>query len=267
MHRSGFLSLILAVALVPIGLGCGDDEIDPNRAPTFTVPAPGTMAVDVSALNAKPAASAGVCHGLSALVVAWVNANVAVRLAVPTLAFAAAVAEHPVYLGDETWRWTTTGGLGNTWSAELEATVDNEGNVDWTMRISGTSQALNRFLWFSGTSNRNAVSGVWHYFDPQSPAESRELVEAEWSRASNAGAASQELVFRNVDTQSPDSGDVLAYSLTGQTAAMEFEDASEVKTSSVWWDVVTGEGSATNPQGETCCWGPRPEFNDVSCSQ
>ncbi|MBD3162310.1 MAG: hypothetical protein GF346_08250, partial [Candidatus Eisenbacteria bacterium] len=176
-------SWLAIVCLLLTGLSCSDDDddnpVDPGTPFPHAVPTAATMQIDLQELKSDGIAPApeGLCHALTAVVVTWVNANVVVRLAIPVAAFQACITQSPVYLGDQTWRWTASGGSGaNAWTAELTGEVINPTVVQWTMRVSGTQNGFDRFLWFDGTCDVDARDGVWHYYDHTSPESSVEIV-------------------------------------------------------------------------------------------
>jgi hypothetical protein len=256
------------VLTVIIAGGCSSDN-DHESGDPFPHPVPPvtTMQMDLSDLEQVAGASAshGVCHALSALAVAWANANVVIRLAIPATVFTACIGQEPVYLGDRAWRWTATGGSGAAaWTGELTATAPvGTAAVTWEMRISGTPVGYDRVLWFSGESNPSALHGHWIYYDPaRTP--STAVVRCEWARASTEGGA-RELAFTIVDASNPDHDDRLEYAVNDPIASVSYVDATANETVSIEWDVVTGAGMAMDAQVERCCWGPRPDYDDADC--
>lgn len=265
--------LILGLAVAALCLaGCSEDEKkptgpDPNTPFPHARPAVASMQVDVQDLAAPGAAlkPQGICHALTALVVGWINLNVQVRLALPAAALNACLRVPSVYLGDQTWRWTASGGQGsNAWTSELTATIVSASRVDWAMRISGTALQLDRFLWFEGHGDPTARSGVWEYHDPNSSQPSASVIECTWSFPTSEDEE-RTLEFENVQVGAAEFGDLLHYELADSIASVSFLDASVPATTAARWDLRDGSGRATNAQAETCCWGPRPLFPDVVC--
>ncbi|MBM3286427.1 MAG: hypothetical protein FJY88_03610 [Candidatus Eisenbacteria bacterium] len=274
LRRSRTLALILAMSALPLCvLTCSDDEEkkviepDPNTPFPYARLSVESMTPNLEDLDqqADYRSPQGVCHALSALVVAWVNLNVAVRLAVPIAAIDACLLSPSVYIGNNTWTWTASGGQGSqAWTAELMGQLIDATNVRWSMRVSGTQLELDRFLWFEGTCDTRARAGVWHYFDPASPETSRELVRCDWSLPEEPNGG-QQIGFENVEPGGNMEGDQLLYTLADSIAAVSLTDASEETTMEARWDLRTGEGRAISARADTCCWGPRPFHPDVEC--
>lgn len=269
MKRNIIPALALAALCVA---GCSDDDEKPTgpdpRTPfPHAQPTAATMEVDVQDLEAPGAFAApqGICHAWTTVVVAWVNLNVQVRLAIPAAALGACGQQPSIYLGDQTWRWTASGGQGTgAWTAELTARVVSASRVDWAMRISGTPLGLDRFLWFEGYADVGADEGMWTYYDPRGAQPTNGVVECTWSLPSDA-EADRTLEFENVDETGAEFGDLLQYELADSIATISYFDASAQATTEARWDLSDGSGGTTNAQGQTCCWGPRPLYPDVAC--
>lgn len=260
-----WIAVILAGATV-LGTGCSDEPSgpDPNTPLPYATPSSGTMQMDLSDISSGTRSPQGLCHATSVIAVTWVNLNVIARLAIPVAAFSACIEQTPVFVGDDTWRWTASGGAGaNAWTAELEGTAVGGTEVAWAMYISGTAQGFDRLLWFAGTSDVAAQSGYWLYYDPASPDTPREIVRCDWSLPVATGT-DRTVTFENVDTTSNDVGDRLEYELAGTAASVTFVDTQD-GTTSIEWDTSTGAGTTTPANGTPCCWGPRPTFDDVAC--
>lgn len=282
MHAAVACSVFLMAA-------CSDenddgDEIDPDTPFPHSVPTAQSMTADVSDLSEEGLAESasdrgplaadgsapgtalrGLCHAASAIAVIWINANVALRLAIPTAAFAASVQEDPVFVGDQTWRWTATGqSQGTSWTAELSGTIVGPSTVDWAMRISGTPFELDRFLWFDGQANGSAQNGFWHYYDPRGEDPTDETVRIDWILPP-VGTADQVVTFENRVEGTSEFGDQLRYVYSGSGFTVELDDVSAGGRVTIVWNESTGNGSLTNLEGDQCCWGPRPTFDDLAC--
>jgi hypothetical protein len=264
-------SRLFAVGLL-LGLAlwsCNDKnpaKPDPDTPFPYAQPTTVTMTMNLSDLaQGKTRGPEGLCHAVSALAVTWVNVNVVVRLAVPMAALDACGQVASVYLGDDTWRWTASGGTGTgAWTAELTGRVTGQNEIAWSMLVSGTPQQLNRFLWFNGTSDTQAHIGTWRFYDTGSPQAPRELVRCDWSLPILPGAA-REIAFEDTTPGGQGFGDRLVYTLLVTQGNVSFMDASAQSTVRVRWNMITGEGMGISARADTCCWGARPDFPDVPC--
>lgn len=271
-----WLPLVAAVLLLA---SCSDDNDDnggpdPDTPFPATAPTNATMQVDTSDLaetgdgeETLPRLGAqGICHALSALVVAWVDANVAIRLAVPAAALNACLLRQPVYLGDGTWRWTANGGGGeDAYTSELTAHILSEEQVEWSMRVSGTQLQLDRFPWFDGLCDHAAQAGYWRFYSPNDPQTPRQVIRIDWTRPTPHEA---NLTIENTDTEAAHFGDQLEYIWEEPNARIQFVDASGggADTTRVAWSVAGGQGMFVSASGDSCCWGPRNEgYPDGAC--
>jgi hypothetical protein len=75
----------------------------------------------------------------------------------------------------------------------------------------------------------------------------------------------RDLDYFNVLERSTTYGDSLSYSVHGTTAEVRLHDVSDDKMSSAIWDTEEGSGMFIGASGDTCCWGPAPQFQDVDC--
>ena len=76
-----------------------------------------------------------------------------------------------------------------------------------------------------------------------------------------------EVVFENVDEDAVQFGDRLTYRTVASEASISYMDqqGDVIKTASVTWDRLTGEGMWVAADGDSCCWGVRPGFLDLDC--
>ena len=215
IHRTGRTTLLLAgglflAAQLGTGIGCSDDEKETEPDPTFPgqTPSTATMQIDLSELNdsGSPLA-AGPCHTGSFLLVSIANGLVATALILPIATLGATVQNEPVYVGNQTWRWSASGGSGsNAWSAEFDGHLASAVSVEWTMRVSGTTLDLDDFVWYTGLSNLAASSGSWTFYDPS---DLDEVGETMYSTYDVPSADVGTLTFENRNDDSDGNGDEL----------------------------------------------------------
>ena len=264
--RTKFAVLFGLMSLV-VCLSCSNDDNPAIEVPTpfpHTLAPVGSMQIDFSDLSGGAKEQSGLCHALSSLVVSWVNVNVMVRLALPVIAVASCFDNDPEYVAPMRWEWTATGGSGaNAWTAKLSGFVTGADSVHWAMRISGTPLHFTDYLWFDGFANYIAAEGSWDYYDPESPELPRRILTSNWSLP--AGTEDKTIDFINVDESDDGFEDRLAYQIQDDEASVSFFDASVPGTTTVEWNLDTGEGSTTSVDGSSCCWGQRPAFPDIEC--
>ena len=272
MNRPKSIALLLVGSLFCLNtfglVGCSyDDEVtDPDPDPAFpgAAPSASSMQLDLSDLsgNGRPLLS-GPCHNSSAFLVGAANILVVLFLATPVAVLGVTVESEPVYIGNQTWRWTGSGGGGSSaWSSQFEGHVLDLDTVEWTMIVSGTALGLDDFVWYTGLSDISANTGSWRFFDPL---DETELGETMFSTYANIAANTGTLTFENRNDGGPGFGDELTYNVNGDALSVSFFSASENATLSIEWSKNNGKGSLTNFQGAICCWGDRPNYDDVQC--
>ncbi|MEZ4650895.1 MAG: hypothetical protein R3E97_19340 [Candidatus Eisenbacteria bacterium] len=271
IHRTGRPPLLLAgglflAAQLGAGIGCSDDDEGPEPDPTFPgqTPTTASMQIDLSELNDSGSpATFGPCHSTSFLLVTIANGFVATALILPIATLGATVQNEPVYVGDQTWRWSASGGSGGgAWTADFEGHLASATVVEWTMIVNGTDLDLEDFVWYTGVSNLAASSGSWTFYDPWDLDEVGETLYSTYVvQSEDVG----NLTFENRNDDGDGFGDLLTYDANDDDLAVSFYDASEDGTLSVAWSKSSGVGQLTTIQGETCCWGERPTYPDVQC--
>lgn len=94
-------------------------------------------------------------------VVIW-NSVVAVNIAIPTVAYAAAFNHDPVYLGDNSWEWSYSVPLNNDRTIEASlvgSRIDNE-TFSMVMTLSETGN-FEEFRWFEGVIRYDHTAADW----------------------------------------------------------------------------------------------------------
>ncbi|MBD3236463.1 MAG: hypothetical protein GF330_07155 [Candidatus Eisenbacteria bacterium] len=244
----------------------GTITVHPNAAYPYQTPFEGTLEPDLGALQEEAVAQgapAGTCHFWASVAVTWTNSAVIVFTGVPTLAFLGALTHTPVWFPPSTWLWAYTIPWGSGLATvELYATLDGATEIDWQMLISGTMQEYDRFEWLTGTSLTDATGGDWLLYDHRYPDTHTEALRIDWERYAQDD---RELLYRNVLASSETYGDSLRYAIDGAEASVRLDDVSEGTHARVVWDVETGAGRFIGASGDSCCWGPAPEYDDIDC--
>jgi len=245
-------------------MGCSDDDektTEPDPVFPASTPSPTSMQIDLSELSSGNPLLAGPCHLGSAILVGIANFLVVGALAIPVAVLGETLDSDPVYVGDETWRWSGSGGSGGgAWTSQFDGHVLSSDTVEWTMRMSGTIFNLEDFVWYVGQSNVDANTGTWMFYDP---ADLAELDESMFSSYANLGPGTGLLTFENRNDDGAGTGDILTYTAQGDDLSVSFFNAADNTNLSIEWDQATGQGSRTDAQGGRCCWGDRPDYPDV----
>lgn len=240
--------------------------VHPNAAYPYAKPFAQTLAPDLSQLGEGALLASGPaqsCHFLASTVVLWTDVVVFAFTGLPTVAFAEALTRTPVWIFPATWIWAYTVPWGTSYATiELNGTLVEVTEIDWTMLVSGTMQGLTRFSWVTGHSNTDGHSGSWTLYDIRVPQTQTEALRIDWSRAAQDEV---DLNYHNILATSDTYGDSLNYSLDGTLAAVALHDVSEGTSTRVHWDTLTGDGKLIGAAGDSCCWGPAPTFSDVDC--
>jgi hypothetical protein len=257
--RNTISSLIAASAMVLGTVGCAEQPPE--------LPPVASMSADISSVDSAPAiAKNAALQGDGeytnfangwvrvALVRAWATGV----LLVPAASMGIALTQEPHKQGDR-WVWSVTVGA-TTGDLELSADLAD----GWTVEFYVSNQQLDRYLWIEGHFVTDLTSGYWLGHDPNLPAGDDEVLEISWQYTS---PTDHSLEYSNVNSSSPDIGDVLSYTRSGQTATVVFDDASEPdQVATVSWDTTTGAGSIEVPLyngGAEACWGST--FQNAPC--
>jgi len=111
-------------------------------------------------------------------VIGW-NALAVGQIVIPTTAYLAALDQTPIYLGDNSWKWSYSVPVaGDTYVAELIGTRTS--NVEFTMDMSlskttGADQ-FEDFDWFSGVVRFDHTAATWKFsYDPLNQTEYLEV--------------------------------------------------------------------------------------------
>lgn len=250
---------VLICGLVLTGLvGCTEDENGGETGQPPELPPDASMTIDLSAFEGATVAPGlqfpGKNFNSAAIRVGFLNLAVVVGLALPAGVFKEAVSTEPTEQDDGSWLWSyTVNILGVDIEANLTGSLEGL-ETAWSMRVTSNFLLLDDFEWYTGESALDNASGSWLFYDHKVPNEAKELAGIEWAVS---GADKAELVISNLETEGPNSGDVLTYSVEGTTALVSFYDASEDILADIEWDLVTIAGSLRVPNynnGERAYW-------------
>lgn len=271
--------LIILLALLPVWMGCSDDE-NPESPPEDVPPLPpqSSMMLDFSAFqdggNGSPTLTRQ--NWLAAVVVIGVwNTVLGAVFLPPAAVFGAAMNQTPTHPDANTWVWTFTtevmvNGVQTTYTAELTGVVNLQSDqVAWSMVVDASGgMNFDNFEWFNGWSRVNASEGVWHIFDAATPNQQMPLYDVDWTHlADNDHQAT--FTWRKTGGGIP----VASYISYGVEPEADPYDAYYVvhnaeanETANIQWNRTTGSGQFHGPNynnGLPACWDENQ--NDVDC--
>jgi hypothetical protein len=193
----------------------------------------------------------------AATVAGYWRVIIATNLAVPVLAFEAAIEHTPVYISSKTWQWSyEVTFLGTTYKARLTGQTGSS-NVQWKMYITGEgTNSFAEFLWFEGTSKVDGSLGQWIlYQNALSPVA---YLQIDWTKtATTVGYVKYTYVkndpFQNSTIEYGLTSDVLnAYYTIHYYNGVKFSDVS------VEWNTTTlnGQVKSVDYLGDSnwYCW-------------
>ena len=254
---------LCAVFLASTIAGCAQQEQEepPDLPPVGSLQAEvKTMqSAPVAAKNANPEGDGEYTNFANAWVrVAYLRVGAAVVLALPVASMALTLSQDPEFDGDS-WNWSLTV-LNTTADLELSGDLVN----GWDVAFYVTNPEVTRFLWIEGHANPTLTEGTWTGHSVDLPAGDDAVLDINWSYTSET---ERSVSVSNVNSESPDFGDLLTYTLSGTSATILFDDASapnQVATISV--DTLLNAGSIQVPlynDGAEACWDE--SFLNVTC--
>ncbi|MEX0981625.1 MAG: hypothetical protein WD577_01005 [Bacteroidales bacterium] len=153
--------LLLSFGLMVVGMSC-EKEIE-----TMTLPPAESLVIDWSAFpnnGTKSAEEAELTKvnwfNSAATIFVW-NTVVAANMAIPTVAYAAAFNNAPVYLGDNTWEWSySVTHKERTFIAQLTGARIDKNTFSMEMVLSEAG-GFGEFKWFEGVIRYDRTEANW----------------------------------------------------------------------------------------------------------
>jgi hypothetical protein len=202
-------------------------------------------------------------------IVVW-NTVLTIHMAIPTLAFYAAIGQQPVYQGQGIWLWAyefTDDNDGTTYRAELygELLVSNE--VKWDMYIALIDGSA-RVHWYTGiTANDESYASWTLNHIPENPTP---FIQIDFQRDNENGAES--IRYTNIIPGIPENGSYIEYH-EGTDANSEFDRIYDVYKAEIDnlleinWNETNHNGRVKDPErfqdSEWHCWGV--DLRDTEC--
>lgn len=162
-----YVAIVLAALMFMTFNSCKDDDKDdlPELPPVES------LLMDFSVFDdgvpqEKKAVLSYQNFGYAVMNVAAWNAAATLTVVLPVAAYAEAFNHEPVYLGDNSWRWSYSVTAGQvTYTAEL--TSQRISNEEFTLKMvvskSGTG-GFQDFTWFEGTVRYDRTSAIWNLY-------------------------------------------------------------------------------------------------------
>lgn len=231
------LILLLIVCLVgAISLdGCKKKK----EGPKPTLPSSATMEMDFSAFPQAKSLS-GVQdtsnRGVGVINVAVWHTLLSFTLALPVLAFKAALNQTPVAQDDGSWEWSYTV-LGA--AIKLNGKVENS-TVTWNLYVDD-------FKWYTGTHDTGFSSGTWTFY--KSKEENHEILGIAWTK--NTATGTYDIKYTNIEPGGTENGGYIQYGLTTGSPYNAFYDIynkGQNNLTNVKWNTSTKEGSIKDPK-------------------
>jgi hypothetical protein len=286
------ITLWTAAAIALLGLAaCSDDDapLAPPAPDAPALPNISTMTMDLSFFGISgdgllQSRSDTGAAGAAATRRNWIEAAVRalyVQLLFydafrdPIAAFAAAASATPQQQPDGSWLWTFIFVEDDVeYGIFLYGEVEDD-HVNWRMEVSSNDPAfpLDHFVWFDGQSQLDDSAGYWQFYTPvmTPPASVRlymaastpglQSVRMDWA---NSPTGEHSLVVTVNEVGGADEGDILAFTASPTTSAIDYHDADVPEDHNITW-YADGSGSLTVPDyngGQKACWDTDKEDTD-----
>jgi len=276
MDKRTWQTLLVSAAMVLVGslglqgLGC---DVGAEKEEGPTLPPASSMTLDVSAFGAEQESAAldlGKADGAAgekanfnaaALRVWWLNTAIAAHLVVPVALLGATVNSGAEFV-DGTWVWELSLPYGKDfYDAKLTGWFESKEkdgvflNLSMAVTCPTCKIPLDGYVWYTGEFNTDGGDGYWQFFSPEIAADDQSLVRIDYEIVDDTHRT---LAFTNNREDGHETaGDIINYSLEGDSAAITVHDASAGLDYEVSWSVSTTAGSLTVPDynnGAKACW-------------
>lgn len=212
-----------------------------------------------------PATYANWFHA-AANVLVW-NVVLSVSSSIPVASFAEAFNHRPVSIGDGAYLWTYNFNVGrDAFQANLTGRyVNNEGDVEWTMKIAQIG-GFGELVWYTGVTSRDNSEGSWTlYHDPQNY---RPFIGIKYQK--NDTDEQYSIRYTNIDPNDPANGHYIEFRThpnANYNRAYDVYQGSNTKFLQIEWNEPGVYGRVKDPSrfgdNEWHCW--NNELKDVDC--
>lgn len=255
-------SLILGASLINASCGRKKDteQENPPTSQAPSVPASGTLAVNMDSLSGTALTTAsGVNHLAAAAVTVIVNVAVGAQLAVPAAALKAALSQTPTYqASDESWNWAldfTANSI--SWKAVLNGKAGSSGASTWTLTVTKSPTDSNgccsSFTWLTGNII-SSQSGTWTMNDPTTPTTPSPHRQISYTYTSD-NQRDLTITVKKAAGEWKEGGTIRYIVAADQITTTLIKDpALATKKTEIIWNSSTKAGSLENEKGEKVCW-------------
>ncbi len=259
----------MLVSMLWVSVSCDREPVEGRP----DLPPMESLVMDFSAFDQQPGGMKGSIFTYENFLHAYFSVmfwNVAstATLAVPVAAYAHALNQDAVYLGDNTWEWSFGFSLqGASYEATLTGARLNNEEFSMEMVISMAGSPGQSMKWFDGVVRYDHTHASWNLYGEQGV----KLLEAEWNKDFETEAS--ELTYTYVEPGQEETGSFISYS----SHPGEVYDASYTISLTggevlIEWNTTTLEGrvkdSSSFGDSEWHCWASRSAeggLADVVC--
>jgi hypothetical protein len=259
MFRSTITLVLAALLLVIVAPGCDSSGPEPGDQPTLFPGDVFSLETDLfnATAEAKDAFNPGINFASAALRVWPVSFIIAVNLVIPTVVTAAALQADP-RPEEGQWVWTSSANHDGTAVTFSLAARPISGGHAWTSTVSFFDEAnqivLEDFVLFTGQTFDNGTRGNWQLFYPDQNGQSRNIINATFTRSS---MTDKSITFTVSPELEAGGGDTITHTVDGDTRTFTWVEFDSGATHVVTWDHMTHEGSITSTSfndGVQACW-------------
>lgn len=262
--KSTFLFMFMAAGLMLAVNSCEKDPEPMELPPAESMVIDWDMFPTNSTKSADEALTVYNWFYSAGTIFVW-NTVVAANIAVPTVAYAAAFNNEPVYQGDETWLWSYSVTVNQrTIDAELLGSrIDNETfSMEMTLSEAGGFEA---FTWFKGEIRYDHTAANWTLsYSPQNPTP---YLDVTYSKDFEDDVAS--IRYTVIDPQNELYEDYIEF---GIDSSLEYDAHYTISradtTTFIEWNTQTNAGHVMDQRQfgdeEWHCWDS--QLQDVDCS-
>lgn len=268
--NSSFRSIIaitLSISLLLTTVSCDKEPVEDRPE----LPPLESLVMDFSDFDTQPGGNKGTAYAYenfmhSYLTVLFWNTASAVTLALPVAAYAVALQQDAVYLGDHTWEWSFDFPLNSiNYSAILTGARINNEEFSMEMVIALAAAPELGVKWFDGVVRYDHTQATWNLFKEGSV----KVLTADWNKDFETEEA--DLKYTYVESGHAENGSFIMLEYMPD----EFYDAAYsislvAGLTDIQWNTFTIEGRVMAPakfeDNEWHCWDTEANgFRDKVC--